>query len=125
MTIVDGEGVKQDNAQARVYFQLAAAQGNLIALYYFAQMHQFGLGTAVSCQSAVAIYKQVAEKGNWFDELEVAYELYEDGNVDAALLLYEKAAEQGHEVAQSNAAYIYDKVRWPGLSVQPDRKQKG
>ncbi|PRP87958.1 hypothetical protein PROFUN_02695 [Planoprotostelium fungivorum] len=105
----NGEGVKQDNIQALKYFSMASAQGNLPAMYYLGQMHQFGLGTSPSCQTAVMLYKQVAEKGPWFSELEAAMDLYLDGNVDAALNLYERAAEQGHEIAQTNAAYLYDK----------------
>lgn len=38
-----------------------------------------------------------------------ALESYTKGNVGKALLLYSRMAEQGYEVAQSNAAWILDK----------------
>ncbi len=36
------------------------------------------------------------------------YDLYQAGNVDTALIYYERAAEMGFELAQSNAAWLYD-----------------
>ena len=40
-----------------------------------------------------------------------AFDAYEEGQYQIALLLYEDAALMGLEIAQSNAAYIYDHVR--------------
>lgn len=45
------------------------------------------------------------------DILKDAYDLYSDGEYEAALVAYERAALMGFEVGQSNAAYIYDRVR--------------
>ena len=40
-----------------------------------------------------------------------AFDAYEEGRYEIALLLYEDAALMGLKIAQSNAAYIYDHVR--------------
>jgi TPR repeat protein len=107
--VVDGEGVKQDFAKAVAYFSLSAQQGNIVALYNLAQMHEHGLGTAPSCPLSVQLYKKVAERGTWSSAIHEAYKLYQKGEYTAALYRYEKAAHQGYEAAQSNAAYMYDK----------------
>lgn len=111
--MVAGEGVKQDFLKALSYFSLAAQQGHLVALYNLAHMHQHGLGTSPSCSLAVQLYKKVAEKGPWSSILDEAYRLYQQGDYEGALLRYEQAAEWGYEIAQSNAAWMYDK----GLGV--------
>jgi len=41
--------------QALNLFNLAAQNGHLLALYYLAQMHSTGTGTARSCMSAVEV----------------------------------------------------------------------
>lgn len=110
---VGGEGVKQDYGKALSLFSLSAQQGSLVALYNLAQMHQHGLGTVPSCTLAVQLYKKVAERGRWSASIHEAYKLYQRGEYAAALYRYEQAAQQGYEVAQSNAAYMYDK----GLGV--------
>lgn len=109
MSHTDGDNVKQNYAEALSYFTLAAQQGHLVAIFYLAQMHHYGFGTSPSCHFAVQLYKRVAEKGMWSSIIMSAYSLYKKGDIEGALLHYEKAAEQGYEVAQSNAGWLYDK----------------
>lgn len=102
--------MKRDYLKALAYFSLSAQQGNLWALYYLAEMHYFGYGTNPSCQLALSYYKRVAERGVWSNVLSAAHDYYLDGQVEKSLLKYELAAEWGYEIAQSNAAFIYDRI---------------
>jgi SEL1 protein len=101
--------VKRDYGRAATYFTLAVAQSHVVAMYELARMHHYGMGAQHSCTLAVQFYKRVAERGPWASIMKEAFELYQQGDYDGALLKYERAAEQGYEVAQSNAAWIYDK----------------
>jgi len=105
----NGEGVPKDHAKAYNYYTLAASQDNLAAIYHFAEMHLLGQGTVMSCTTAVTFFKRVAERGLWSELLDEAHDLYDEGDYETALLIYEKLAEMGFEVAQSNAAWMYEK----------------
>ncbi|PAA58781.1 hypothetical protein BOX15_Mlig010284g1, partial [Macrostomum lignano] len=100
----------RDLKKALKYFTLASQQGNTLAFFYLAQMHAAGSGVLRSCQTAAELYKNVAERGRWSDQLMEAHRLYkeESGSAYAALLRYLFLADSGYEVAQSNAAYILD-----------------
>lgn len=73
-------------------------------------MHATGTGMMRSCPAAVELFKNVAERGKWSDQLMVAHTDYREGRVDEALVTYYLLAEMGYEVAQSNAAFILDRV---------------
>lgn len=50
-----------------------------------------------------------------------AYNSYKDGDYNAAVIQYLLLAEQGYEVAQSNAAFILDQSKvqcGPALAVE-------
>lgn len=104
-----GVGVKRDYSKALLYYTFAAHQGHFVALFNLAHMHFKGLGTNPNCPMAAQLYKKVAEKGTGSKMFEEAYGLFHEGKEEAALLRYEKLAEQGFEVAQSNVAFIYEK----------------
>jgi SEL1 protein len=104
----NGYGVHKDYTKAYQYFTISAQQGNMEALYYLAQMQLLGLGVPRTCQSALQYLKKVAERGRATLLLKHAHEKYEEQNYEYAALLYEKAAELGYELAQSNAAWICD-----------------
>lgn len=79
-------------------------------MYNLAIMYENGYGVIpVSCHKAVQFYKTVAEKGTWNSILQEAYEKYQQGDYAGALLRYERFAEQGYELAQSNVGWMYDK----------------
>lgn len=103
-----GEGVTQDYGKALQYYLAATEGGNLVAHFNLAQMHRFGVGANRNCHVGVSLYKKLVERGPINDLLAEAYALYEEGDVDAALYRYELAAEMGVEIAQSNAAWLYD-----------------
>ena len=69
--------MKQDYVKSITYFSAAAQQGHLVAIFYLAQIHHYGLGTVVSCPLAVQLYKKVAERGPWQSTLYQAYELFQ------------------------------------------------
>ncbi|XP_053331436.1 protein sel-1 homolog 1 isoform X2 [Spea bombifrons] len=104
----NGVGVKRDYKQALKYFNLASQGGHILAFYNLAQMHATGTGVMRSCHTAVELFKNVCERGRWSERLMTAYNSYKNGNADAAIVQYLLLAEQGYEVAQSNAAFILD-----------------
>lgn len=104
----NGVGVKRDYKQALKYFNLASQGGHILAFYNLAQMHATGTGVLRSCQTAVELFKNVCERGRWSERLMTAYNSYKNGNANTAVVQYLLLAEQGYEVAQSNAAFILD-----------------
>jgi TPR repeat protein len=89
-------------------FKLAANGDNAEGLYYLAISLQYGLGVLEDCNTAVELYKKAAQHGDLKLDYQVALSYVEEGDYDRALLIYEKLAERGQEVGQSNAAWIYD-----------------
>ncbi|XP_062492197.1 protein sel-1 homolog 1 isoform X2 [Pezoporus occidentalis] len=104
----NGIGVKRDYKQALKYFNLASQGGHILAFYNLAQMHATGTGVMRSCHTAVELFKNVCERGRWSERLMTAYNSYKDGDSNSAVVQYLLLAEQGYEVAQSNAAFIFD-----------------
>ncbi|XP_035733239.1 protein sel-1 homolog 1-like [Vespa mandarinia] len=104
-----GTGVRKDYKLANKYFNLASQSGHVLAYYNLAQMHATGTGMMRSCPTAVELFKNVAERGKWSDQLMTAHTDYREGRVDEAFVNYYLLAEMGYEVAQSNAAFILDK----------------
>ena len=105
---IDGVGVVQDNSKALQHFAVAAGEGHLLALYNLAVMHHNGLGTSRSCDLAVQYLKNVVERGGWMGVMANASKHFDNDEFDRALRLYMLAADQGVEMAQSNAAFILD-----------------
>ncbi|KAJ8341370.1 hypothetical protein SKAU_G00336610 [Synaphobranchus kaupii] len=106
----NGIGVEQDYKQALKYFNLASQAGHILAFYNLAQMHATGTGVIRSCPTAVELFKNVCERGRWSERLMAAYESFNEGDVDSAVVQYLLLAEQGYEVAQSNVAFILDQT---------------
>ncbi|XP_047310550.1 ERAD-associated E3 ubiquitin-protein ligase component HRD3A-like [Impatiens glandulifera] len=105
-----GIGVKRDVKVARELFMTAANAGQPKAFYQLAKMFQTGIGLKKNLQMATSLYKLVAERGPWSSLSRWALESYLKGDVGKALFLYSRMAELGYEVAQSNAAWILDKI---------------
>ncbi|XP_044292156.1 protein sel-1 homolog 1 [Varanus komodoensis] len=104
----NGIGVEKDYKQAYKYFNLASQGGHILAFYNLAQMHATATGVMRSCHTAVELFKNVCERGRWSERLMTAYNSYKDGDTNSAVVQYLLLAEQGYEVAQSNAAFILD-----------------
>jgi SEL1 protein len=109
-----------DPTTAHDYLQLAARHGNAEALYYIAEMTMAGMSTSLftpniqeqSCERATQLFKSVAEKAEGvISSLKEADDAYKSRDYELALIDNMLAAEQGFEVAQTNAAYIMDKLQ--------------
>jgi len=90
-------------------FQQAYKTGNIVASYKLAHFYLGGEIIAEQCVFAASLYKSIAERASYYDEL------FEEAKLDlrrrdynAALLKYIILSEQGYEMAQSNAAYLID-----------------
>jgi SEL1 protein len=66
------------------------------------------------------LLKTVAERGEWASILKEAYTDYQNGFDRKSLILYLQAAEEGFEVAQSNAAWLLERPR--AADLFPDEK---
>ncbi|KAF2716274.1 HCP-like protein [Polychaeton citri CBS 116435] len=108
-----------DVVTAAKYFELAARNHHIEALYYLAELTNQGVGGERSCGLAVSYYKLVSEKAEpiW-SSLGEANEAYEDGNKQKAIIGYMMAAEQGSEAAQANVAWLLDQTKphWSPLA---------
>eukprot|EP00007_Cunea_sp_BSH-02190019_P006918 CAMPEP_0174233726 /NCGR_PEP_ID=MMETSP0417-20130205/3693_1 /TAXON_ID=242541 /ORGANISM="Mayorella sp, Strain BSH-02190019" /LENGTH=942 /DNA_ID=CAMNT_0015311989 /DNA_START=155 /DNA_END=2980 /DNA_ORIENTATION=+ len=105
----NGWGTPLNLKKARELFTKAGSQGHVVAIYHLAYMHLYGMaGVSASCPAALRLMKRVAERGQMSDLMYDAHDSYTDGFVDDALIRYEMASEMGFEIAQSNAAWLYD-----------------
>lgn len=112
-----GLGVKTDYKLANKYFSLASQSGHVLAYYNLGQMHAKGTGMLRSCTTAVEFFKNVAERGRWGELLMQAHADYREAFYDQAYVQYALLAELGYEVAQSNAAFMLDRVEAPMLDT--------
>ncbi|CAG8464095.1 3628_t:CDS:10 [Paraglomus occultum] len=102
----------KDLANAKKRFEQAAEHAHFLAYYHLGQMYAKGLGAPKSCESAVILYKNVAERGDWLHSpFSAATEAYEAGDEETALLYFMLAAERGYEIAQANVAWLLDPGR--------------
>lgn len=105
-----GIGVEQNYLQAIKYLSQAAQQGQTLARYHLGVLHKDGLGTPKNCNAAVKFFKHVVERAAWLGVVDQAFENYSSGkDYHSALSTYQQCAELGVEVAQSNAAYMFDR----------------
>ncbi|KAL5283902.1 SEL1L family protein [Megaselia abdita] len=105
-----GNGVQRDFKLALKYFSIASQANHILANYYVALMHSKGLGVMRSCPAALDFYKNVAERGKYSHMLMNAYRDFKNGQSNEAFLQYAVLAEIGVEAAQSNAAFLLDKM---------------
>lgn len=100
-----------DYVSAVSYFDSAIKYGDSFQSYfYLAEINAEQADRADLCPIAVAFYKRVAERGDWFQEVFwKAEKAWADGDEATALLGYWIMAERGYEVAQNNMAYILDR----------------
>ncbi|KAN0034261.1 hypothetical protein ACTFIV_000754 [Dictyostelium citrinum] len=103
----NGQGQGIDRSKASHFFSHAISAGDIGSFYHFSKIHLDK--DPSSCPYVVQYMKKIAEKGAWAIILTKAQDLYEEDDTDRALLLSEKAAEMGIEMAQFNAAWMYDK----------------
>lgn len=104
-----GSGTEQSFQKATQWYTQALDRGHTPAAYALAVMHLNGIGTVRNCKLAVDLLKRVCERGSWVTEkLREAQELHKQNRPDAAAWRFLSLAEAGHEVAQINAAQLFD-----------------
>lgn len=108
-----GNGLDRDLKKAFQYFELAAKEGNIQSKLNVAKMLLDGSGPAEKsdCESGVKLLKEVAEDGEWKAVFELASERIDNGDWYGALHRYLEAAHVGIELAQYNAAFLFEKLK--------------
>eukprot|EP00922_Rhytidocystis_sp_ex-Travisia-forbesii_P012951 GHVS01019439.1.p1 GENE.GHVS01019439.1~~GHVS01019439.1.p1 ORF type:complete len:710 (+),score=148.13 GHVS01019439.1:237-2366(+) len=96
----------EDYRYALRHYERAADHGYLQGYWREAQLYEAGTGTRRSCLAAAYAYKTVAEAGPWVDDVRRGFAAFLKGDDAGALLQYGLAAEEGYEVAQSNAGWL-------------------
>jgi TPR repeat protein len=106
-----GQGVAQDYAKAREWYEKAAAKGDAIAMSNLGGLYADGRGVAQDYAKAREWYEKAADKGNAIAMSNLGL-LYESGQGVAqdyakAGEWYEKAAAKGNAIAMSNLGGLY------------------
>ncbi|MFM9850311.1 MAG: hypothetical protein ACKVP3_24525 [Hyphomicrobiaceae bacterium] len=116
----EGKGVKQDFAQAAVWYQRAATQGLAAAQYRLAALYERGLGVAADAARARVWYKRAAEQGNLKAMHNMAVlSVGKDSTTsdyETAAKWFTQAAEHGVTDSQYNLAVLLES----GLGVAKD-----
>jgi TPR repeat protein len=98
--LLDGHGIQQDQALARVWFEIAARRGHLMARNMLGRCQEHGWGGAADAVAAAEAYRQAADAGldwglyNYANLLATGRGVAE--NHALALVCYRRAAELGH-----------------------------
>lgn len=113
-----GEDVERKPKEAYHFLSQAAGLGHLKAKYMVGRMHSHGIAPATAdCSRAVRYFKEVAERGLWNKILTRALRAYEKGEYGNSLYRYLQAAHAGIEVAQYNAAFMYERGETGNLAT--------
>jgi localization factor PodJL len=116
----EGKGVKQDFAQAAVWYQRAATQGFAAAQYRLAALYERGLGVTADAARARVWYKRAAEQGNLKAMHNMAVlSVGKDSTTsdyEVAAKWFTEAAEHGVTDSQYNLAVLLES----GLGVPKD-----
>lgn len=106
----NGVGVDKSPDDAYRFFQAAAKFEHMQSNYNVGLMILLGSRPAErkDCTLATRLLKLVAEQGIWNEILSKALRAYERGSYADALYRYLQAAHAGIEVAQFNAAFMYE-----------------
>jgi SEL1 protein len=117
-----------DFKKAVAHFKVAAKAGHIHAMHKLGHMTVHGIGvedeqsssgsggggggvhTFPHCEEAVGLFKKVSERGPTSALITEAEDYHMAGNTFASLWHYTKAADLGYEVAQANAAYMYEQL---------------
>lgn len=120
-----GDGLGQDLAQARIWFEQAAQSGLRDAQFNLALMLDLGQGGSTDRAAAAEWYQRAAEAGDTAAQFRLAT-LYERGEGVAqdwaqAAAWYGRAVEGGSAAAAYNLAILHRHGR--GVAMDPEREQ--
>jgi TPR repeat protein len=109
--LAQGEGVKQDYAEAAKFYRRAAEKGHAPAQYWLAFLYEHGLGVELDFKQAAAWYLKAALQG-YLEAQNNLGVLYATGrgvpkNNAEAVRWYRRAAEQDDPEGMSNLAITY------------------
>lgn len=110
MCYYNGYGTKQDIRLAVKYLQLASQHQNIRAIMQLADLQSSGRGIPRSCQGAVDMYKNVAERGMYSRLFMQAAQQYKQEKYQSAYIIYSILSELGFSVAQQNVAQLLEEV---------------
>lgn len=119
----NGNGLKQDDRQALIWFSKAAQQGMLDAQYNTGLMFYEGRGVAVSKHEALEWWKLASNKGHAPSQYNLAvlyaYGIATGKNIEKALELWRLSAQQGHEGSRKALYQAYMEGMF-GLTADPE-----
>ena len=115
--------VAQDYKKSFEYYEMAAKQGDIVAINNLGSLYYSGIGTPKDMNKAAALFAQAADKGNEESALNLAF-LYLSGNGVAqdnhkAMDYFVQAGQKGNLAAQFMLGYAY----YRGFIVPQDYKR--
>ena len=121
MYLYGTNGVEQNVEKSFLYYKMAAAQNDPVALNNLGSLYFSGIGTEVNTKKALKLFLQAAELGNDNAAVNLAFIYLTGGNKDMernqkAIALFERAAEQGNNIAKFMLGYAY----YRGFFVKQD-----
>jgi TPR repeat protein len=107
----NGQGVAQDYAKAREWYEKAAAKGDANAMFSLGGLYESGAGVAQDYAKARGWYEKGADEGGAeaMTNLGVLYEKGYGVTQDRAMARewFEKAADKGEAEAMTNLGWLY------------------
>lgn len=100
-----------ETEEALAALHASEEKGNVYAAYRLGQVYEQGVDDFFfppSCENAVEMYKKAAEGGYWIAGVRYGIDLYRVGQHAQAVTLLAMGAEEGYELAQANAAYMFE-----------------
>lgn len=120
----DGDNnVAQDYKKSFEYYEMAAKQGDIVAINNLGSLYYSGIGTPKDMNKAATLFAQAADKGNEESALNLAF-LYLSGNGVVqdnrkAMDYFVQAGQKGNLAAQFMLGYAY----YRGFIVPQDYKR--
>ena len=119
----NANNIAQDYQKSFEYYEMAAKQGDSVAINNLGSLYYSGIGTQKNMTKAAELFAQAADKGNEESALNLAF-LYLSGNGVAqdnrkAMDYFVQAGQQGNLAAQFMLGYAY----YRGFIVPQDYKR--
>jgi hypothetical protein len=120
--LLDGQGIEQDAALARTWFQIAAERGDAMARNMLGRCLEQGWGGLIDLPGAASHFRMAAAAGldwgmyNFAGLLATGRGVQRDQH--QAMALYLRAAQLGHAKSMNLVGRYYEE----GITVEPDSK---
>ena len=119
MYLYGQNGVEKDYQKAFHFYELAAAQNDVIALNNLGSLYFNGIGTDVNYEKASELFLKAAQNGSDDAAVNLAFIYLTSGrseNFESAVELFEQAAKAGNNTAKFMLGYAY----YRGFVVEQD-----